>query len=212
MKKKHFLVILILSAVLISTIFPISAYAKQKKYSQTERRHLIEYTELSMKRYMEFEDKYNKDYGLTVSSPFVPFTQTRDEYEFETTFGNVSVEKSSFTVTSVIMTMSSESANSKNEQYMFQCISAMSALEYDEIDESNIELEYKIYKTGPSSAFEKALKTWSDDIQPAIKKAIQDNSCYDDDPILVYSGNYDYYFSSMVFGGKTSNFIIAKSR
>ena len=128
MKKKHFVVILILSAVLISAIFPIRAYAKQKKYSQTERRHLIEYTELSIKRYMEFEDKYNKDYGLTVSSPFVPFTQTRDEYEFETPFGIVSVEKSSFTVTSVIMTMSSESANSKNEQYMFQCISAMSAL------------------------------------------------------------------------------------
>lgn len=213
MKKKCLFAILILSVVFVFAFFPIKTHAKQKAYSETECRHLIEYTELSMKRYMEFERKYNREYDINVSSPFVPFRETKNEYEFDSTFGTVTVDKEDFTVSRVLMIMSvGNDSSQNNEKHLFQCISAMSALEYDELAESKIETEYNVYKSGASSAFEKILEIWREEIQPGIKEAFKNNSSIDADPVKLYSGNYDYYVSSMDSEKGIINFFIAQKR
>lgn len=213
MKKKRLFAFLILSVVFVFAFFPIKTFAKQKADSKTECRHLIEYTELSMKRYMEFERKYNREYNIYVSSPFTPFRETKDEFTFDSTFGTITVDKEDFTVSRVVTIMSKGNDSSQNnEKYLFQCISAMSALEYDEHAESMLEIEYKVKKTGASSAFEKTLEIWREEIQPGIKEAFKNNSSIDADPVKLYSGNYDYYVSSIDTGKGIINFFIAQKR
>lgn len=216
----------VFTILLALLILPSKSYAQETKpgiqsksteqeetSAPTEKRHLIEFTELSMKRFMEFEEKYNKDYDLRVTTQFVPFREYMDVYEVDSTFGTISFDKKDFHVSSIIMTMSVEKEeSSKNEQYLFQCISAVSALEYDEIDNSLIELEHKIKKTGPSSAFEKTIQIWGDEIQPRMKEIVQKSKGKSIDRELIYSGNYNYYLSTMDSGKGIINFIIATEK
>lgn len=213
----------VFAVLLALLILPAKSYAQETKpgiqskstgqeetSTATGKRHLIEFTELSMKRFMEFEEKYNKDYDLRVTTQFAPFREYMDVYEVDSTFGTVSFNKKDFHVSNVIMTMSVEKEeSSKNERYLFQCISAISALEYDEIDNSQIELEHKIQNTGPSSAFEKTIEIWEDEIQPRMKEIVQKSKGKSIDHELIYSGNYNYFLSTMDSGKGITNFIIA---
>ena len=145
------LTVSIFAVILAFLILPLSSYAEQtrptipkkqttQKSSQTptesnntqkptEKRHLIEYTELTMKRFLEFDNKYKKGYDITVVPNFGTVTETEDEYSFYSTFGLISVDKKEFYVSEVIMTLSDKDSDSSTiERNVFKCISSMSAL------------------------------------------------------------------------------------
>lgn len=232
--KTRKLAVSVLAVLLAMLILPLSSFAERtsqtipkkqtaEKSSQTptesnntqnptKKRHLIEYTELTMKRFMEFEKKYGKDYDMRVSTQFVPYREYLEEYEVDSTFGTVSFDKEDFSVTRVIMTMSVVSAEPlQNEEFMFECVAVMSALEYDETDNSVFELNRKISKNGPSSAFDKTVEIWVDEVMKNVDE-IENSDVNIGDEMLVYSGNYDYYVSSMNTDRGIIYYFTAKAR
>ena len=207
------LTVSVLAVFLAIMVLPAKSYAQETESKATEERHLIEYTELTMKRFMEFEEKYNKDYDLSVSTQLEPYREYLDEYEVDSTFGTVSFDKKDFSVTRVIMTMSIGNAEPvQNEKMMFECIAAMSSLEYDETDNNSIELERKIRKTGPASAFDATIEIWRDEIQPKMKEIVQKSKGKPIAQEKLYSGNYDYFLSTMDSEKGIVSFIIAEDR
>ena len=74
----------------------------------------------------------------------------------------------------------------------YSFVGALSALEFDDMEDRFIGLKYKVGHSETKDAVEEASRIWLEVIYPNIQKTLNTET-EKNKPILVYSGNYDYY-------------------
>lgn len=168
---------------------------QEKQDAITGKVHLVEFCELATKRFTDFEANYGANISLTISSPLVPLREYFETYEFETAFANVAVSKENFYIVDAIMTFPYYKNDiTKTEQGLYKCISAMSALEFTDMEDDTIRLKYSLNQSEYANANEQLANIWIDTILPQIK-TLRNNGAYDQTPVIVYTGKYTYTMS-----------------
>ena len=125
-------------------------------------------------------------------------------FSVSSTAGTLYVYKDSLEISEATFTLCDMIADDEiNDRYSMSFISALSALEYDAIDESTMKWESKISGT-PRNAFEKAVEIYNSDIYDAVNDYGFADAKNNSDGVLVYSGNYDYFLQYRPFdnGGR----------
>lgn len=80
-----------------------------------------------------------------------------------------------------------------NAAVFVRCVTAFSALEYDDIEDSLFELYAKAgIGSGANDAVEESLRIWNEMIVPAFERVITE-AVQSGEEVFLYSGNYDYY-------------------
>lgn len=165
---------------------------QERQHTNKGKVHLVEFCELSAKRFMDYEANYGANISLTVSSPLIPVREYYETYEFETSFANVSVSKEDFYIVNAILTFPYyQNDIAKTEQGLYKCISAMSALEFTDSEDDIIRMKYSMNQSEYANANEQVAKIWIDAILPQIK-TLRSNGTYGQTPVIVYTGEYTY--------------------
>lgn len=218
----HKLAVSILAVLIAMLILPTKSYAQETKPTDkpksteqesdieaTEKRNIIEFSELSMKRLMQYEAQAKKSFDVDV----FPSGLVSETGLCVTTFGSFLVDKNDLSIDYAFLDITEEK-NSKmeNEKEMAMCLASISALEYTEVDEDLIQLSRSTNKSGPSSALGAVIDMWVDDIQPIIVDTVKSSKSSDISLVKVYSGNYDYYFNTRNTEKGIEYYLVAEAR
>ena len=86
-----------------------------------------------------------------------------------------------------------QKTDDKNGALFARCVTAFSALEYDDIEASFFSLNAKVgIGSGANDAVEESFRIWDEKIVPAFERVITE-AVQSGEEVLLYSGNYDYY-------------------
>lgn len=187
---KRFLLLL-----MVIVLFPVDCSASSIK--PTEKRGAIEFTELFAKRLIQYTGEKNSlteyEFGRknTMSS-----IQIGDEMTITSSAGMLVINKSTFEITELITTFYNYGdADEENEKSINTCIVAISALEFDRLSETTLPLE-TLFSKEKKNPVSEANRILSDFFHNVFDNAELYSRLIDDkEVLLVYSGNYDYYFS-----------------
>lgn len=164
--------------------------------NQTDCRGAFEFTELYIKRLTEYKASYANvevDINIIPSELIVTANNTG---VISVTAGTMEIDLTDYSLVGLTLILQDADAdNSENRQYQAKAITAIAALEYSDADDAFLKMtsEKNISDTlkgsiGEASAIMREIQTqWKDG---ALNTAIQTG-----DPVLVYSGNYDYYIA-----------------
>ncbi len=182
----------------------------------TEKRYLLEFEELAVKRLLEMERICEEGEQIEYDIRFEPFAICREYLEFysiNTTFGLVNISKTDFSVISIIITLSTESEdNVESGINLMKCNAAMSALEYDESYNDDLKSKYKLGLSAYSDVIDEVEKVFAHLLASKLKQYMRESLNSNGDQVLIYSGNYDYYISAMQTDRGTQVFCIAQAR
>ena len=116
-------------------------------------------------------------------SNFVLPASDGDMIQIQTTPATLTIDKDDFSICQATIELDNSLLSDEESNKMsIRCIMALSALEYP-FDVQNAE--------------NKAIGVWNNQILPAIKKLNFNSLNSKSERILIYSGNYDYYLSSL---------------
>lgn len=156
----------------------------------TERRNLIEFEELAMSRLT----------SLCIATDCPAATNTLgsavlglqgDGYSISSVFGLITAEPEKLTISDIFITFLGGSEESQPDNAL-RFIAAMSALEYDYDDELELDLRYQRGLSKSGTPTDEVITVVEETIIPLVEKMIDDSSTWGE-PVLAYSGNYDYY-------------------
>lgn len=156
----------------------------------TERRNLIEFEELAMSRLAPLCVAADSSAATnTLGSAVLGLRD--DGYSISSVFGLITAEPENLTISDVFITFLSSSEESQPD-ITLRFIAAMSALEYDYNDELELYSRYQrgLSKSGTPTG--EVITVMEETIFPLVEKMVDDSSTWGE-PVLAYSGNYDYY-------------------
>ena len=180
-------------ALLISLLFLLgfsSACAEP-----TNKRGLIEFCELYMQRFTAYQKDYEIDYDVQIIGYHFGPLKYNDNYAmFSSTAGSIDVYLPDYTVSEITMTYSDFNAEKEvNERNYMSCMMALSALEYDYLDDRFLYMSSKVYG-GASNATDKAFSIWSENVAGTLIDNL--NAARETgNEVKIYSGNYDYFIA-----------------
>lgn len=187
-----------------------NSYA-ESTFSATKTLDTFEFTELCVSRIQ----KYNELYGEAISGgAFKPSCinipiYTEDEImAVSNSFASMTLNKWDLKITSATINWIDLAENGEDFKESFErAVIAFSALEYDAFQDELMEGLHKIGGTNNKSAIESAYSILSDTIFPKVfdNKLIWWRVVENNEKILVYSGNYDWYanYYQYSYSGKT---------
>lgn len=189
----------IIAFLLVLLMLPVIACAEK-----TERRGLVEFTELYASRLAVYANENGLDFDVAPLSALPPW-KSGDLLMFETSAGTAGVYPGGYDLHDLVMTFYSLSDDdSDNELYATSCVMAISALEFD----AN-------YEVGPSSiagksAVEDAAAIFEEignGLEEALGKSMEEGG-----RVPVYSGNYDYFVEYVTMDAHDFVYLIAEEK
>ena len=186
MKKR----IAVLSTALLLFALASSAYAKT-----TQKRGVIEFCELYMYRYMKLQQEADLEFDVRIVEPFSsPTRYDNDTIKLNSVAGTMSVNTTDYTLERILMILSDlKKTDEEDVQHSVSCMMALSALEYNQMDELKLKAK-SILNGGSETASEEAFRLFTDELSPNIIDAMPE-AIKTGKEIKVYSGNYDYYLA-----------------
>lgn len=188
-----------LAALLL--MIPPAASAYPPSDEKTDVRYLIEFEELATKRLLELGEVMKAEDGYTLDFCPIQYTLRPDLFEkpcIQSSFGSIELNMEDFTISSITMTLYSDSPKSGDEtETAMKMFAAMSVLEYDDLDERLLKLGSKYGLSSSKSALDKIIELWDTEILPKFSEIAENNLELIESPKrwLAYSGNYDYFIS-----------------
>lgn len=176
----------LLTICLAFTFFALPAAAA----GATERRNLIEFEELAMSRLAPLCTAADSSAATnTLGSAVLGLRD--DGYSISSVFGLITAEPENLTISDIFITFFGDSKES-GQDIALRIAAAMSALEYDHDGEVELELRYQHGLSKSRTPISKATEVITDTFFPLVGEMLDDSSTWDE-PVLAYSGNYDYY-------------------
>lgn len=208
-------VLLILAAALFLSLAACGTQSSAESIpheiiTDTDRRNVFSYIELYTSRYIEDLQRTGSNRSYIVTEPLLSPYREEDPNGGEPLIvteaapGTLYIHPEDYTLAKVLMTfMVINGPESTNETALASCVVAMSALEYD----------YnagEILKLGPNSAtaVDITLSILSENVLEAYKKAGSDPSCFVNEPVLIYSGNYDYFLQAFAPADQSVSYVL----
>lgn len=210
---KKYLSLTIVFGFLFSLFFiPTNASKIFVSEKASSRRNIIEFEELAMCRLCEHVAMYDESNRINVSSFSGLISEADTEYGFNSSFGYISASKTDFSIQYIIMdTGSTGDSKDSASMSLYRCISALSALEYDDMAGRTIEIKYQFGQSEFENAYDAAADLWMYEIMPGMANALGKNP-KKDTPILIYSGNYDYYVQFSDSRSGSAIYVLAQAR
>lgn len=181
---------ILLFAAMMTAILAVPCHAEE-----TKKRYVFEFDALYATRLMNYYHANGIDEGIESIHLMNPVYQDDGTIWVEIPAGSAIIDREDFSIISLTLTLTASSAKS-NETLLASCISAISALEYSEIDEKMDKLynslNSRLYPNSKytENAFEKALHLYesyfSSKVSILLRMKISNNTSH------AYSGNYDY--------------------
>lgn len=156
----------------------------------TERRNLIEFEELAMSRLAPLCVAADSSAATNTLGSAVLGLQD-DGYSISSVFGLITAEPENLTISDIFITFFGDSKES-GQDIALRIAAAMSALEYDHDGEVELELRYQHGLSKSRTPISKATEVITDTFFPLVEEMLDDSSTWGE-PVLAYSGNYDYY-------------------
>ena len=182
--KKLTAFLLTLCLALALFVFPAAAA------DATERRNLIEFEELAMSRLAPLCVAADSSAATnTLGSAVLGLRD--DGYSISSVFGLITAEPENLTISDIFITFFGDSKES-GQDIALRIAAAMSALEYDHDGEIELELRYQHGLSKSRTPISKATEVITDTFFPLVEEMLDDSSTWGE-PVLAYSGNYDYY-------------------
>lgn len=184
---KRIIAILLTVALLIASSF---AYAET-----THKRGVIEFSELYMYRLMKLQYESELEFDICILEPYsTPMSISDDTILLNSVAGSMEISTIDYTVNNVVMTfLDLNDSDEENEKKAMSCITAISALEYNESDELMLRVNAKL-NGGSETAIEEAFRVFTDELSDVIVDAMAE-ALETKKEVKVYSGNYDYYIA-----------------
>ena len=143
---------------------------------------LVDFCELFAQRYVAYQKDNNNSYEIPANNFVLPASDG-DMIQIQTTPATLTIDKDDFSICQATIELDNSLLSDEESNKMsIRCIMALSALEYP-FDVQNAE--------------NKSIGVWKNQILPAIKKLNFNSLNSKSERILIYSGNYDYYLSSL---------------
>ena len=209
MKKRVAMTVLSILVSAFSVSVPVFAVP-------TERQTLAEFCELYGYRAAQYDYTEDVDYDIkpadTVTIPF----EINDLISVSTTAANVHIYPDDFTISDAVMTFhDSSSSDEINDRNIAMCITGLSALEFNAVDDNIFSLNSRI-NGGSASALDEAFRILNEELIPSLNGDVIRRAKDNKEEVLLYSGNYDYYFTYYVpdsaNGDMELYFLIARER
>lgn len=187
--------------VALLIMIPPAASAYPPSDEKTDVRYLIEFEELATKRLLELGEMMETEDGYILDFHPVQYTLTPDLFEkpcIQSSFGSIELNMEDFTISSITMTIYSDSPNSGDEvEAAMKMFAAISVLEYNELDERLLALESEYGLSNRKNAIDKIIELWDAEILPKFSEIAENDLSSIESPKrwLAYSGNYDYFIS-----------------
>lgn len=201
------------SATSFSNNFQKDSIAKASSNANaTQRRGLVEYLELAINRLTLYAESKSYDSKACLNSfaDFLP-TELDNEYTIFSSVGLLDVSKVDNKInTAQIMCVNMKADSDAISKSFYSFIAALSALECDAMEDDTLELAYRFGLSSTKNALEEAQRIWRDEIYKKIQETI--NTAVKNEPILVYSGNYDYFLEYADYKDSLLTSITAKTR
>lgn len=201
-----------LCIVLLFSVIVLPASASSDQLNKTKCRNVVEFIELAVNRMTlctESEDFDSKD----CLNPFTGLiTQYENEYSVLSSVGILSVSKDDNLINEAQILCISTSAS----QEMIMCstysfVAALSSLEFDASEDSLLDLKYKVGLSKTQNAIDEAYRIFSEEISIIMQENLN-TSTKKNTPILVYSGNYDYFLEFNDYNDSVLVSITARKR
>ena len=165
------------------------AYADSTKYHGA-----LEFCELYATRLPKAYEMAEIDDEIRISRDLV-FGQLSDNLITVSSDGGLlDIDLEDFTVVMLDTVLYDfQKTDDKNGALFARCVTAFSALEYDDIEASFFSLNAKVgIGSGANDAVEESFRIWDEKIVPAFERVITE-AVQSGEEVLLYSGNYDYY-------------------
>lgn len=185
----------ILCCILFCAICSVTAFADS---GATKRRGAFEFVELYMNRLTVLNQKgsFSSDIWISGNTKW-PGTGPDGIASVDTELGLIDVDLNDFSLDRIEITFYDSSDSEKeNSVRTFQCIAAISALEYDYDEASRLRIGSQALG-GPKDEIEAATAISAEILKTIRGKA--GSSGLPDGEFPVYSGNYEYSIYSMTF-------------
>lgn len=210
MKKKF--VLLIVVFVVLASVSLTSANAASVQKNKTSGRNVIEYIELAMNRLTIYAEEIKYD-SRECLNPFTGLiTDYANEYSIYSSVGHLTVSKEDNTINSaIIMTVNVDSRSISLKNELYKCIASISALEFDKQADSAFSLKYAAGLSPSKDSIEEASRIWTEEMYPKFKETLK-STTRKNVPMLIYSGNYDYYIEYSDISGSLVMTITAQKR
>lgn len=186
-------------AIAGSLLLPVTANCET-----TNRVGLVDFCELHTKRYVFAQQERDVDNDI-IGANYGVLANVDDFLFVSTSAGNVNVYKNTLEINEATFTLYDfDSDEATNDRHSMNFVSALSALEFDYLDERQISLD-SVLHGGPKNAFEKSAVIYNDEIFDIVN-SYDISKARSGDRVLVYSGNYDYYleYQSYVVEGRSN--------
>lgn len=179
-----------LTAFLLTICLALALFALPAAAGATERRNLIEFEELTMSRLAPLCVAADSSAATNTLGSAVLGLQD-DGYSISSVFGLITAEPENLTISDIFITFFGDSKES-GQDIALRIAAAMSALEYDHDGEVELELRYQHGLSKSRTPISKATEVITDTFFPLVEEMLDDSSTWGE-PVLAYSGNYDYY-------------------
>lgn len=190
------------------------ALAEQKRENEpTVTRSLSELLQLCVKRMEQFEELTKMDCNYFIQEDTIKAGKQSGLLECSFAFGTAFVNKSDYTVESVLMLLvDGDCTEEETQANLYKCVSVMSALEYSDLEDAVMNITGKLDPKSSSSAIAKTYQLFGDRIIANTLNLLEQPTYNLGDEVKVYTGNYDYYASGENIDGSELIFLIAKKR
>lgn len=201
-----------LCLVLLFSVIAFPASASGNQFNKTKCRNVVEFIELAVNRLTlctESDDFNSKD----CLNPFSGLiTQYEDEYSVSSSVGMLSVSKDDNLINeALILCIGTSTSQEMIMRSTYSFWAALSALEFDASEDSLLDLKYKVGLSKTQNAMEEAYRILSEEISVKMEENLN-TSTKKNNPILVYSGNYDYFLEFKDYNDSVLVSITARKR
>lgn len=201
-----------LCLVLLFSVIAFPASASSDQPNKTKCRNVIEFIELAVNRMTlcaESDDFDSKD----CLNPFTGLiTQYENEYSVLSSVGILSVSKDDNLINEAqILCISTSASQEMIMRSTYSFVTALSALEFDASEDSLLDLKYKVGLSKTQNAIDEAYRIFSEEISVIMQENLN-TSTKKNTPILVYSGNYDYFLEFKDYNDSVLVSITARKR
>lgn len=183
----------LIAILLLLSVISIPVLAEQT----ANRMNAFEYTELFISRAdtLKYEGKINLDLPSTGVSYDV-FNLVEGSYDVETSSAMIQIDDKDLSViglTATLMMMKSGEVVDRNNSII--AMLAFSALEFDALDDTTIQLKYRLGLSDYSNAIMKAFGIFEEQISPIQTKNM--SAIMNGEKIVVYEGKYTWSIDYM---------------
>ena len=184
-------VLMLTVSISTGVLFSSSVYAET-----TQRRNIIDFCESYSYRAGKYEGtKEGSIFDFHPLSGHFLDSSISGELFVSTSCGTGVVYIDDFTIKEMTLTLADlRDSDIQNERHTAEFVLGFSALEFDDLGEHMLSLNAKV-NGGEENATDESFRIFNDIIVPSLTEEIISKVMNNDEEILVYSGNYDYYLS-----------------